>query len=412
MESEKVFNAARGIGAILGGNRTRSEYAERIREKRAIEEKVKAEDLKRQKDYQASFRKTLIEGAIATLKDPRATPQARQAAANVMNAAQSGAMAQPGSNMQVPFGQMFQRTPEPEKTTTLSSGDVLVNSLTGEEIARNQSKNSSGGGSEAERHIAVINDPGSTQAEIEQSKRRLDELTGSNEGDKGYAREAGKNLAKYQSEAIAMGDVAARDINTLTRMGDLLQSIDTGPVENAFLGLQNIASDLGISYEGLAERLGINLADNVGKSEFKRLSTALVIDGFSKFKGNLNQKEVQLAQDQFPQLGTTTQANKTAIAYLTASARIAKRRGDMFARATTKSETEGVRRKIREATEEEFLREVAIAEKELGLSPEDKQAAFLINAIRNKQMNTSMLSEEQKQLILDYMDRKEGKNAQ
>lgn len=128
MESEKVFNAARGIGAILGGNRTRSEYAKRIREKRAIEEKAKAEDSKRQKDYQASFRNTLITEAIATLKDPRSTPQAKQAAANVMNAAQSGAMAQPG---QVPLAQMFGRTPEaekPQRPIVTRPGDIVIDS--------------------------------------------------------------------------------------------------------------------------------------------------------------------------------------------------------------------------------------------------------------------------------------------
>lgn len=136
------------------------------------------------------------------------------------------------------------------------------------------------------------------------------------------------------------GTTAQRQSRSLRALTELLMSGDvkTGTLQPAITSLQGLAGDLGIDAEKIAGSMGIDIGNLSSKQEFDRLTKELVIDGFEKFKGNLNQKEVEMALDAFNSLGKNEEANIKAIAFLRASAEISKVRGAQAAMVKTEED--------------------------------------------------------------------------
>lgn len=155
-------------------------------------------------------------------------------------------------------------------------------------------------------------------------------------GENAFLKEAGKTLAQRVGATIETGNNAASMEQSLIQLGGLLSGgVPTGALQPAITGLQGIASDLGIDLSGVAKAAGVDLGSLATKEEFDRVSKALVIDGFEKFKGNLNQQEVKLATDAFPGLGRGAEGNRLAIASLLASTRLAQERAAEAAQASS-----------------------------------------------------------------------------
>lgn len=143
---------------------------------------------------------------------------------------------------------------------------------------------------------------------------------------------------------IESGEVAVRQERSLTEVADILSDpkVQTGALQPAITGLQGLADDLGVNLEGMASELGINIGNLASKQEFDRLTTEVIIDGFDKFKGNLNAQEVRLAVSAFANFGKSEDANIMATASLLASARIAAKSAEDLQRAMFNGDNQGV----------------------------------------------------------------------
>lgn len=163
------------------------------------------------------------------------------------------------------------------------------------------------------------------------------------EGLPDWAKEARGDLIKNGRQAV----FTSRD---LTQLADLMANpaTQTGSLQPAVTGLQGIAADMGIDLSGLASDMGINLGDLSSKEEFDRISTRLIIDGFEKFKGNLNRREVELAVDAFQNLGRSEEANIDAIASGLAAQEITRERALDATQATTQAEVSALQRNLLE----------------------------------------------------------------
>lgn len=124
------------------------------------------------------------------------------------------------------------------------------------------------------------------------------------------AQEAGASASQLENLSIAAGLIVDPDVQT-------------GRLQPAVTFLQGLLDDVGIQ----PEALGVDLGNLSKKEEFDRATKQVVIDGFAKFKGNLNQKEVDIAMDSFQSLGKSEDGNIRAIAALLASAEISAERG-------------------------------------------------------------------------------------
>lgn len=169
-------------------------------------------------------------------------------------------------------------------------------------------------------------------------------------GETAYTKESGKLLAKQRFEIVGSGERAASVLPKLSQLGDLLSSgVKTGPASSMTLPLRSFARDVGVDVDAVADSLGIPLGDVVSQEDFERLSTQVIIDGFEKFKGNLNKKEVDLAMNAFGNLGRSEEANISAIAAAMAAAELAAEDGARAIQAGTSNdliqlETERARR--------------------------------------------------------------------
>jgi hypothetical protein len=155
-----------------------------------------------------------------------------------------------------------------------------------------------------------------------------------------YQEESQKLDAKRRSAVIERGQTAVNQLPAIQTAIGLIEQADTqtGGLQPALTGLQGVAADLGVDLESAAQSVGVNLGNLSKKQEFDRLTKKVIIDGFEQFKGNLNQKEVQLAIDAFANLGKDEDANMRALAYTQAAAELARERRVKAANAYTRDQ--------------------------------------------------------------------------
>lgn len=145
-----------------------------------------------------------------------------------------------------------------------------------------------------------------------------------NSGETAFDKESAKKLAGLQSDIVSAGELAAGTLPNFAQLSTLLGSgVQTGAVASSTLPLRAFARDLGVDLDASAKALGVNFGDVVSQQDFDRVSRQVIIDGFAKFKGNLNEKEVELAVNAFGNLGRTPEANISAIAAGMAAAQLA-----------------------------------------------------------------------------------------
>ena len=166
-------------------------------------------------------------------------------------------------------------------------------------------------------------------------------------GESEFLKLAGKNDADYRTAIIDAGQSAVGMEQTFRQLGDLLESgVRTGSLQPTVAALQGIAADLGVDLSGTAQSLGIELGDLADAQNFNRLATQVVINGFDQFKGNLNTREVQLAEGAFGGLGSTPEANADAIAAGIAAAQLARQRAVQASRAQTQDDVRALQQSL------------------------------------------------------------------
>lgn len=195
---------------------------------------------------------------------------------------------------------------------------------------------------------------GNPIANVEDTPR--DPLVNVNVGSEKFGETLNKQSAERINQLVETGRSAVATEQNLVQMGDLLvEGVQTGAAQPALTSIQAVAEDFGINIEGVAERAGIeNLSNLSGKEEFDRLAKTVIIEGFEKFKGNLNDREVKLAMDAFANLGRSEEANVEAIASLRASQAIAKERGRRASQVDSRAEAKALEGELFEDTVEKF----------------------------------------------------------
>lgn len=151
-----------------------------------------------------------------------------------------------------------------------------------------------------------------------------------------------------RNQLISEGRSAVFTSRDLTQLSDLIAdpATQTGSLQPALTGLQGIADDMGVDLSSVASSMGIELGNLENKEEFGRIAKRLIIDGFEKFKGNLNRREVELAVDAFQNLGRSEEANIEAIASGMAAQEIARQRALDATQATTQEEISALQREL------------------------------------------------------------------
>jgi len=179
------------------------------------------------------------------------------------------------------------------------------------------------------------------QVSIDQRERP--ELSGPQVSTVENAAEAGNQARNIEFTLGAIEDLAVQE------------DIPQDALQPLITGAQGYAEALGLDFERALSSLGYEgIGDLSGKQELNRLYTDLVIRGFDKFKGNLNDREVRLAQNAQPGIGKSRDANLKAIATQRAAAEIAKRDSRMFLSATTPDEFSNALEKRDERSLDEF----------------------------------------------------------
>jgi len=165
-----------------------------------------------------------------------------------------------------------------------------------------------------------------------------------------------KALAKEFDRVYQQRSSASDTQQLVSGLSDLVvqRDVKTGAIQPAVKGLQNISQSLGIDLGQMADQVGLDLGNLSKKEEFNRLAQRLTINQFDKFKGNLNDREDQIAQGSVPQLGTSKKGNIRALASLRAAAELAERRANRKLSAQTEKEFQAVNRAIEESGTEEF----------------------------------------------------------
>lgn len=167
-------------------------------------------------------------------------------------------------------------------------------------------------------------------------------------GEPAFQKALGQQLGKQISGIAEAGQLAGRMEPSLRQMADLLAGggVQTGALQPGITALQAIADDLGVDLAGLAARFDMDLGSLSEKQEFDRLATELITEGFQKFKGNLNQKEVELAIAAFAGLGRSEGANIKAIASGLAAQQVARERGTAALGVQTREEARTLQQEI------------------------------------------------------------------
>lgn len=236
-------------------------------------------------------------------------------------------------------------------------------------LAEHKARNPSS--TKTDNALINLSSPDGRKVTLRRSDQRIDTLLGqgwtqyekpskplvsiNNAGETAFSKEFGKTQAQRAGGYLEAGNTAANMEQSLTQLSGLLASgVPTGSLQPAVTGLQGVAADLGIDLSGVAKAAGVDLGRLETKEEFDRVSTALVIDGFEKFKGNLNQQEVKLAIDAFPRLGRGEEGNRLAIASMLASARLAQERAAEAAQLGSGAEMRQFEAKVARAGTQRF----------------------------------------------------------
>ncbi|WP_416896317.1 MAG: hypothetical protein ACMVY4_12305 [Minwuia sp.] len=176
-------------------------------------------------------------------------------------------------------------------------------------------------------------------------------------GETEFEKATGKDLAAARTAIVDAGQRAVGTEQTFRQLGDLLEGgVRTGSLQPTVAALQGIAEDMGVDLSATAQGLGIELGDLSNQQNFQRLATQVVIDGFEQFKGNLNTREVQLAEGAFGGLGTTPEANADAIAAGIAASQIARQRAVQASRAQTQADVRALQESLISGDVTEFER--------------------------------------------------------
>ena len=177
-----------------------------------------------------------------------------------------------------------------------------------------------------------------------------------NIGDDAFVKKIGENLAKSIGDLTAGGQAAIGTEDSLRQMADLMaQGLQTGRLQPAVTALQGIAADLGFNLAEMAKKQGIDLSKLEDKESFDRLATTVIVDGFAKFKGNLNQKEVELAENAFSNLGRSEWANIDAIAAGLAAQAIARERASKAMSVGTREQAVALQQDLLRGGSKQFL---------------------------------------------------------
>lgn len=213
---------------------------------------------------------------------------------------------------------------------------------------------------------ATGGDNAQARALVGESMKPAPAATIINKGETEFAKVTGKNLAEAQKAMMDSGQSAVGTEGTFRELGNLLaEGVNTGSVQPLVASLQGVAEDLGVDLSGTADALGIDLGNLGDRQNFDRLATQIVIDGFEKFRGNLNQKEVDLALGAFGGLGSSPEANADAIAAGIAASQIARERALEAADATTQREVRQIQKQILSGDVSEFRKRKAAIKREL-----------------------------------------------
>ena len=224
------------------------------------------------------------------------------------------------------------------------------------------------------------------------------------------AEQLGKEAGKLVTGQIEVGFQAADMERSYLQAAELLGSgLKTGRAQNMLLFFNAWAKDLGIDFPAWAKKQEFDIGQ-IGKQEtFRRVTTELVIAGFEKFKGNLNQKEVDLAENAFAKLGDDEESNIDAIAAGLAAIEIAKTRGtaalnSMFAKDPGTAAKEALMLRMETGTGEDFM---ALKAQKVAMIKE-QLAAFEANPASSKMMFNFKTPEDVNaasiQDILDFTD--------
>lgn len=144
---------------------------------------------------------------------------------------------------------------------------------------------------------------------------------------------SGKTDASFRQKDMEAGQSATDAEGTLLQMAGILKQAGsaTGTLQPLVLPLQGVAADLGVDIDAVAKNLGINIGNLANKEQFDSLAANLVITVSTKFKGALNQKELQALKDSQAGLGKSEEGNRMALAAALAAAKLAQERGAVAA---------------------------------------------------------------------------------
>jgi hypothetical protein len=164
--------------------------------------------------------------------------------------------------------------------------------------------------------------------------------------------------ADQAAERTEAGTVARNLRQTLVDIEDTITSpgLETGAVQPLITPIQALAESVNVNLTEIADRAGIPLGDLETKEEFNRLSNILTTEMFSKFKGNLNDREVRIAQESVTNLGASPEANRKAVASLLASAEIADEYATRVSQVKNREEYLALEKEKTERGAEEFKR--------------------------------------------------------
>lgn len=177
-----------------------------------------------------------------------------------------------------------------------------------------------------------------------------------NVGSDAFAKEFSKAQAERLNKIVDTGTQAIGTERNLLQMGQLLnEGVETGRLQSATLSLQGLSAGFGVDLEDAAKSLNINLGDLSSKEQFNRLARKVMIDGFEKFKGNLNRQEVRIAEEAFASLGDSRDANADAISAGLAAQQIARERAIDASQVTSPSEARALERQILSENSDRFL---------------------------------------------------------
>jgi len=166
----------------------------------------------------------------------------------------------------------------------------------------------------------------------------------------------GEQSAEEAAERSEAGTVARNLRQTLVDIEDTITSPDlqTGAIQPLVTPLQALGESVGVNLTDIAERAGLSLGNLETKEEFDRLSNILTTEMFSKFKGNLNDREVRIAQDSVTNLGRSPEANRKAVASLLASSEIADEYARKVAEVSSREDYLDLERQKTDRGTEEF----------------------------------------------------------